>query len=96
MEASAMGLPVVASNIRGCRQVVTDGVTGRLFEAGDAAGLVDALRPLVRDEVRRERLGGAARRRAVEHFDDRDVINTTLRTYEWLLSAARVPSMAAA
>ena len=96
MEASAMGLPVVASNVRGCRQVVADGVTGRLFEAGDAAGLVAALRPLVVDDVRRRRLGDAARRRALEHFDDRDVIDTTLRTYEWLLSAARVPSMAAA
>jgi glycosyltransferase involved in cell wall biosynthesis len=96
MEASAMGLPVVASNIRGCRQVVADGVTGRLFEAGDAKGLAAALRPLVRDDERRRRLGDAARRRALEHFDDRDVIDTTLRTYEWLLSAARVPSMAAA
>ena len=96
MEASAMGLPVVASNIRGCRQVVVDGVTGQLFEAGDAAELVDALRPIVRDEVRRARLGAAARRRAIEHFDDRDVIKTTLRTYEWLLSATPVPSMAAA
>ena len=30
MEAAAMGLPVVATDIRGCRQVVDDGRTGRL------------------------------------------------------------------
>ena len=96
MEASAMGLPVVASDIRGCRQVVADGVSGRLFDVGDGAALVDALRPLLQDEGARRRMGEAARRRAVEHFDDRDVIKTTLRTYEWLLSRAAVPAMAAA
>lgn len=96
MEASAMGLPIVASNIRGCRQVVVDQVTGRLFAPGDAAGLVAALRPLVIDRIRRRRMGDAARERAVEHFDDRDVVQTTLRTYEWLRSRAIAPSMAAA
>ena len=94
MEASAMGLPVVATNIRGCRQVVADGVSGTLFEVDDARGLVDALTPLVADEVRRTRMGEAARRRAVEHFDDRDVINTTLRIYEWLLSGVGAPALA--
>jgi glycosyltransferase involved in cell wall biosynthesis len=93
MEASAMGLPVVATNIRGCRQVVADGVTGRLFEVDDTPGLVHALTPLVTDEVRRRRMGDAARRRAVEHFDDRDVIATTLRTYEWLMSGAGAPAL---
>lgn len=96
MEASAMGLPVVASNIRGCRQVVADGVTGQLFECGDVPALVTALRPLVADRERRQRMGGAARDRAIEHFDDRDVVKTTLRTYEWLLSRSEEVAMAAA
>ncbi len=96
MEASAMGLPVVASDIRGCRQVVADGVTGALFPAGDGDALTAALRPLVMDDHRRVRMGAAARRRAVEHFDDRVVVATTLRTYDWLRSAAESPAMAAA
>ncbi|MDQ3178702.1 MAG: glycosyltransferase family 4 protein, partial [Actinomycetota bacterium] len=36
MEAAASGLPIVATDIRGCRQVVDDGVTGRLVPAFDA------------------------------------------------------------
>ncbi|MEM7141890.1 MAG: glycosyltransferase family 4 protein [Actinomycetota bacterium] len=94
MEASAMGLPVVASDIRGCRQVVRPRVTGTLFPVDDAAALADALRPLIGDDVRRRRMGDAARARAREHFDDRDVVATTLRTYDWLL--ARVPAAATA
>ena len=36
MEASATGLPVIATNIRGCREVVDDGLTGRLVPRRDA------------------------------------------------------------
>ena len=90
MEASAMGLPVVATDIRGCRQVVADGETGLLFPAGDAAALAESVKTLVESDDLRSRMGAAARERAVAEFDDRCVIATTLRTYEWLL-AARSP-----
>lgn len=96
MEASAMGLPVVASDIRGCRQVVADDVSGRLFPVGDGDALAAALRPLVDDENRRLRMGKAARQRALERFDDRTVIETTLRTYDWLRFGAEAPALAAA
>ena len=43
MEAAASGLPVVATDIRGCRQVVDDGATGLLVPVRDAGGLRDAL-----------------------------------------------------
>lgn len=86
MEASAMGLPVLASDVRGCRQVVLDGQTGSLFPVRDADALADAVRRLVADPDRRARLGAAARARAIVEFDDRQVIATTLRTYDWLLS----------
>ena len=42
MEAAAMGLPVVATDIRGCRQVVEHGSTGLLVPPRDAAALTDA------------------------------------------------------
>lgn len=95
MEASAMGLPVVATDIRGCRQVVAEGVTGHLFAVDDVDGLVAALRALVRNPERRSRMGVAARDRAGRYFDDRDVITTTLRTYAYLLRD-RVPEPALA
>lgn len=47
LEAQAAGLPVVASSVDGCRELITDGVTGRLFCPGDAADLVSVLGDLL-------------------------------------------------
>ena len=87
MEAAAMGLPIVATDIRGCRQVVDDGVTGRLVAARDVASLRDAIATLVTDEPRRPRFAEASRRKAAEEFDDRRQVATSLQVYEQLSTA---------
>jgi glycosyltransferase involved in cell wall biosynthesis len=87
MEAAAMGLPIVATDIRGCRQVVDDGRTGLLVAARDPAALAAAIGTLVADGDLRARMGAAARRKAVAEFDDRRVIAITLATYERLLGS---------
>lgn len=89
MEAAAMGLPVVATNIRGCRQVVEPGVTGLLVEARDARALADAIAALAGDESRRRNMGRAARAKAGREFDDRRIIDVTLEIYERLLCGKR-------
>ena len=91
MEASAMGLPVIATDIRGCRQVVDDGVTGLLVPVNDAAALEAALRTLLDDPVRRGVMGAAAAQRARDRFDQQNQIDLTLETYRRLLPK-RAPS----
>jgi glycosyltransferase involved in cell wall biosynthesis len=81
MEAAAMSLPVVATDIRGCRQVVEDGVTGLLTPVRDPPALLAALRALGDDPSHRARMGAAARARAVAHFDERRVVEIVLDTY---------------
>jgi glycosyltransferase involved in cell wall biosynthesis len=85
MEAAAMGVPVIATDIRGCRQVVDDGVTGMLVAARDAAALAAAIESVAHDPVARQRMGAAARRKARRDFDQQHVIDTTLDVYERLL-----------
>src|SRR3954470_6617884 len=63
-EAFAAGTPVVASDIAGYRDVVSDGVDGLLVPRGDATRLAEALRDLALDPARTERLAAAAGRRA--------------------------------
>ena len=69
MEAMASGVPVVASRLSGIPEIVEDGVNGRLFPAGDAVALADALAELAHDPAQRDRLGRAARETAVRGFD---------------------------
>jgi glycosyltransferase involved in cell wall biosynthesis len=86
MEAAAMGLPVIATDIRGCRQVVDDRVTGILVPVRDADGLASAIVRLGRDAELRRKMGEAARERAAQLFDEQRVIDLTLRVYEGLLA----------
>jgi glycosyltransferase involved in cell wall biosynthesis len=91
MEAAAMGVPVVASDIRGCRQVVDDQRTGVLFPVGDGPALATALAELANDPSRRARLGIAAQAKATAEFDQERSISITLGAYERLLSRRGVP-----
>ena len=89
IEASAMGLPVVATDIRGCREVVTDGESGRLVPVRAPAALATAIGELASDPSERARMGAAGRRRAAERFDERKVVERELEVYERLLAARR-------
>ncbi len=89
MEAAASGLPIVATDIRGCRQVVDDGVTGVLVPVRSPDALAVRIGELVADAGRRRSMSLAAVRRSRTHFDQEQVIATTLETYRRLLSARR-------
>ncbi|MFF0393556.1 glycosyltransferase [Kitasatospora sp. NPDC004615] len=81
MEAAASGLPMVLSDIRGCREIGTHDQHLLLAPAADAAALTDALDRLLTEPHLRTRLGTAARRRALEQFDQRTVARISLETY---------------
>jgi glycosyltransferase involved in cell wall biosynthesis len=89
IEAQAMGLPAVATAIRGCREVVADGVTGRLVPARDPRTLAAAIRDLLADPGRARAMGAAGRERARERFDEERVVERTLAVYERLLARRR-------
>jgi glycosyltransferase involved in cell wall biosynthesis len=76
-----MGIPAVATDIRGCREVVVPGRTGLLVPARDPAALRSALEALMEDPARRRRLARAARSRAREIFDERAVLERIARAY---------------
>jgi len=85
MEAAAMARPVVATDIRGCREVVQHGVTGLLTPLRDAEGLAHALGQLVDDPARRAAMGRAGRSTAEQRFDEQLVFAKVAATYEHLL-----------
>lgn len=69
-EAMAAGKPVIAPRIGGCPEVVDDGVTGYLFEAGHVSQLADCMHRIL-NEGRHKKLGHAARKRVERLFSQR-------------------------
>lgn len=78
IEAMSMGLPVVATDIRGCREAVIDGVTGFLVPHRKVQPLATAIRRLLEDPVLRGRMGQAGLVRARELYDERAVLDRQL------------------
>ncbi len=74
IEAMMVGLPVIATDIRGAREEVVAGETGLLVPVADKIALAGAIRELSTDPERRRRMGAAGRRRALELYDEAEVI----------------------
>jgi glycosyltransferase involved in cell wall biosynthesis len=88
IEAMAMGLPVVSTNLAGIPELVRDGETGHLVSPGDAASLGSALESLLADASRRVAMGLSGRALVEERHDAR---KTTERLFEHV-AAIRRPS----
>jgi glycosyltransferase involved in cell wall biosynthesis len=88
IEAAACGLPLVATDVPGCREVVADGVDGLLVPPRSADALAQAIARLRDDSALAGRLGEAARRKALEHFDESIVIARTMAVYDELIGRA--------
>lgn len=86
IEAQAMEVAAVATDIRGCREVVGPDATGLLVPARDPAALGEAIARLAADPDERERMGRAGRRRMLEGFDEETVVERTLEVYRRLLA----------
>lgn len=92
IEAAAMGRPLVLTDIRGCREVAGDGAAALLVPPRDADRLTRAIGALIADPMLRDRMGAAARRRAVESFDERRVVSIVAASTRRLLRSRGLPS----
>lgn len=90
LEAMSAALPVVASDVGGVREAVTDGVTGILVPRGDEAALQIALTRLLGSPDHRDALGTAGRRRYESAFRFEHMLAKTLALYERVVATRRV------
>ena len=85
VEAGAAGRPIVATDVRGCREVVRPGVNGLLVPARDSTALARAIERLLQSPELRARLGRAGRLLAETEFAESVVVRQTLAVYRQLL-----------
>jgi glycosyltransferase involved in cell wall biosynthesis len=92
-EAMGHGIPPVASRMGGLQGLIEDGVSGVLFNPGDAGDLADRMRALWADPAHAARLGEGARRRALSEFSPRVHVERLLDVYRHAI-ADRMPAAA--
>lgn len=89
LEAAACGLPMIATDVPGCREVCRDGETGLLVPLQQAVPLADALERLAADPSLRRTLGAAARIAAETEFAEPVITGQTLALYESMLDGEK-------
>ena len=82
IEAAACGLPIVTTDVPGCREIVHHEVNGLLVTARDGPGTADAIARLIEDAGLRRRMGEKGREMACRDYAVDDFVNRTLAVYE--------------
>ena len=84
MEAMAIGVPVIATNIAGTSELVEDGATGLLVRPSDSEALADAIVRMIEDYEFRVRVAELGRKKVAAEFD---VDRESARLNEYLLQS---------
>ena len=86
LEASARGLPVIATRIPGCIDAVREGVSGLLVEPRDAQGLAEAIRAYLNNPELRHVHGQRGREWVLKEYDRQKAWPALLNEYKQLLA----------
>ena len=88
LEAGSMGLPVIATDVAGCRSIVEDGVNGLLCQPNDVDSLACAMQYMAETPSdSRDEMGKRARERVVSRFDERIVVEATMAAIDSVVAA---------
>ena len=81
LEAAACGLPIVTTDVPGCREVVNHEDNGLLVPVKNSIALAEALRDLLKNSELRQKMGKRSREIVEKKFDVKIVIDATLSVY---------------
>lgn len=81
IEAASYGIPVVTTNVPGCRDAILPNETGILVNPKDEKSLADGLRKMIKDDKLRQKYGERGYILAKERFDIKNVLHKTIKVY---------------
>ena len=92
LEAMAVGLPSLVSAIPANLQLIDDGIHGLTVPFGNEEATADGFAKLLHDPVLRQKMGGAARTRAVENYSTTKVVKRYETLFEKLIARRGNPN----
>ncbi|WP_242927533.1 glycosyltransferase family 4 protein [Pontibacter vulgaris] len=90
MQAGAMGVPCVVSDINGCNEIIEHGLNGLIVPAKDAKALEKALEFLIKDESTLIRMASISRQMIVSRYDQQYLWQQLLKEYRSLTKEVQV------
>jgi len=81
MEAASMGLPIVTTDVVGCRDTVDQGITGFMIPPQNTQALAEAIERLILNPLLREEMGKTGREKAIREFDISTIIEKHFEAY---------------
>lgn len=81
MEAMSMGIPIVTTDVVGCRETVENNVNGFIVPPQNAKALAEAIEKLLLDSSLRLQMGEAGRKKSLREFDIRTIVDKHLEVY---------------
>jgi len=86
LEGAAMGKPLLASNISGCKEIIDNGANGYLYEPKSSKSLEEAIVKFIDlDEEERKKMGKLSRKKVENEFDRTIVIGEYMKAIESIL-----------
>jgi len=82
MQAGAMGLPIIATNINGCNEIIKEGENGLLIPPKNKESLKNAMLELLSDNEKRSMLASNARNHITRNYERREVWQMLLQEYQ--------------
>ena len=89
LKASAVGVPVIAFDVAGAREIVEHEQTGLLVPTEDSESLAAAIARLIDDTALRRRLGANGRVRMQKEFSIDNMVDQYVKTYQAVLNGGR-------
>ncbi|WP_392437690.1 glycosyltransferase family 4 protein [Cruoricaptor ignavus] len=88
LEAGAMNLPSIVTDISGCNEIIENGKNGIIIPPKSADKLFDAMRLFLDNPLEIKKMGEEARMKVEQNFDNQTVWNAVLNEYQDLLKTA--------
>jgi glycosyltransferase involved in cell wall biosynthesis len=84
MQAGAMGLPSIVTDINGCNEIIADGINGMIIPSKDKNILKEKMELLIDDDIMRNKMRYNARKMIVSRYEQKIVWDTLLKEYQSL------------
>ena len=86
MEAMATGLPIVTTRVGGIPDMIDDGISGFLVNAGNVSEIVEKVELILNNSSLADNLGKKAKEKALEKFTEEAVVSKTIDAYNFVLN----------